>query len=81
MTTDPKGGARSVADVLAFAASPVLVVLALLPAVLSGESAASICSSAQASPLTGMATMYLVMAVLHSAPWLKLLSGRRARRP
>ena len=70
----------SVADGLAFAASPVFVALALLPGLLSGEPAASVCSSAQASPLSGMVTMYLVMGALHAAPWLKLLSGRHAKR-
>ena len=77
MTSDPNARTRSVADGLAFAASPVLVALALLPGVLGGEPATTVCSSARASPLTGMAAMYLVMGVLHAAPWLKLLSGRR----
>jgi hypothetical protein len=69
----------SVADGLAFAASPVFVALALLPGLLGSEQA-SICSSAQASPMSGMFTMYLVMGALHAAPWLRLLSGRQAKR-
>ena len=80
MTSDPKGTAMLVADGLAFAASPVFVALASLPGLLSDEPAASVCSSAQASPLSGMVTMYLVMGALHAAPWLKLLSGRHAKR-
>lgn len=80
MTGDPTIRARSVADGLAFAASPVLVALALVPGVPGGEAATSVCSSAGASPLTGMATMYLVMGVLHAAPWLKLLSSGLAKR-
>jgi hypothetical protein len=37
--------------------------------------------SADASPLSGMALMYLLMSAFHLAPWLKLIAGRRARRP
>jgi hypothetical protein len=38
-----------------------------------------LCSAAQgASPLSGMATMYLLMGAFHSAPWLKLISNRRS---
>ena len=29
------------------------------------------------SPLNGMAAMYVLMSVFHSAPWLKLISSRR----
>jgi hypothetical protein len=29
-----------------------------------------------APPLSGMALMYLLMSAFHSAPWLKLMSGR-----
>ena len=70
----------SVANGLAFAAAPVFVALASLAGSLSGEPAASVCSSAPASPLSGMVTMYLVMGAVHAAPWLKLLSGRHAKR-
>ena len=30
-----------------------------------------------ASPLSGMALMYLLMSAFHLAPWLKLISSRR----
>jgi hypothetical protein len=29
--------------------------------------------------LTGMAPMYLLMSLFHSAPWLKLISNRLSR--
>jgi hypothetical protein len=57
---------------LAYAATPVCLVLALL----SGGPQ-SVCTSMSAgSQLGGMATMYLVMALLHAGPWLRLLSKR-----
>jgi hypothetical protein len=37
-----------------------------------------LCSAARAaSPLSGMFPMYLLMSAFHSAPWLKMISGRR----
>ena len=37
-----------------------------------------LCAAAQhASPLNGMVWMYMLMSAFHSAPWLKLISGRR----
>jgi hypothetical protein len=30
------------------------------------------------SPVGGMVPMYLLMSVFHSAPWLKLIAGRRS---
>ena len=54
---------------LAYAASPVFAIMALLT-LPDGHSAA------HASPLSGMPTMYLLMSAFHSAPWLKLVRGR-----
>lgn len=66
---------RGVADWLSLAAAPTFAIMALLTAVTDGED--MICSSTQgALPLTGMAAMYLLMAVFHSAPWLRLVSSR-----
>ncbi|WEX86439.1 hypothetical protein PZN02_002721 [Sinorhizobium garamanticum] len=68
-----------VADGLSFAAAPTFAIMALLTSVLSGP-ADMLCSSTEdASSLTGMVPMYLLMSVFHSAPWLRLISG--ARRP
>ena len=53
---------------LAYAASPVFAVMALLT-VLGGD------PTAHASPLHGMATMYLLMSLFHASPWLKLIRG------
>jgi hypothetical protein len=32
----------------------------------------------EASPLGGMAAMYLLMSAFHAAPWLRLIPGRRS---
>jgi hypothetical protein len=51
--------------------------MALLTAV-TGH-AEMICSAAHnASPLSGMVVMYLLMSAFHSAPWLKLVASRRS---
>jgi hypothetical protein len=34
----------------------------------------------EASPLTGMVAMYVLMSIFHSQPWLKLISSWRNRR-
>jgi hypothetical protein len=62
---------------LSLAAAPTFAIMALLTGVLGGP-LDMLCSAAQeASPLTGMASMYLLMSAFHSAPWLKLISSRR----
>jgi hypothetical protein len=69
-------------DCLSLAAAPTFAAMALLTAVTGG--ADMICSAAhEASPLSGMLVMYLLMSAFHLAPWLKLVASRRsaARRP
>ncbi|MBT1513959.1 hypothetical protein KIP88_26030 [Bradyrhizobium sp. SRL28] len=69
--------ATGAADWLYLAAAPTFAIMALLTAVLGGGS--PLCSTASASPLTGMVPMYLLMSAFHLPPWLKLISGRRGR--
>lgn len=74
--------ALGAADWLSLAAAPTFAVMALLTGVLGGGPPDMLCLAAQgASPLSGMAPMYLLMSAFHSAPWLKLISGRRSGRP
>ena len=69
--------ADAAADRLALAAAPTFAAMALATAVLGEGAPGAICASAHASPLTGMATMYLLMGAFHSGPWLKRIAGRR----
>lgn len=74
-------GARAalgIAKWLCLAATPTFAIMALLTGVLSG-SPDMLCSAAQdASPLSGMVPMYLLMSAFHSAPWLRLISDWRS---
>jgi hypothetical protein len=71
--------ATGAADFLYLAAAPTFAIMALLTGVLGGGSPDVLCSMVSASPLSGMVPMYLLMSAFHSAPWLKLISSRRAR--
>ena len=61
------GRAGSLAGLLAFAAPPCFLGLALYTGPMDG--APLICSM---SLLSGMAPMYLLMALFHAAPWVLL---------
>lgn len=74
--TRRNSAALRAADGLALAASPTFTIMALLTGVLGGGPAEMLCSAAHVSPMSGMATMYLLMGVFHAAPWLKLIRGR-----
>ncbi len=65
-----------ITDGLALAASPTFALMALLTDVLGNDPADTLCSAAHASPLSGMATMYLLMSVFHAAPWVRLVRDR-----
>jgi hypothetical protein len=70
--------ALGLAEWLCLAAAPTFAIMALLSGVLSGGPLDMFCSAAhEASPLSGMVPMYLLMSAFHSAPWLKLISSRR----
>jgi hypothetical protein len=68
--------ALGVADWLRFTAAPTFAIMALLTSVLGGGSQVMLCSTADASPLSGMVWMYMLMSAFQLAPWLKLISGR-----
>ena len=69
--------ALGAADWLCLAAAPTFAIMALLTGVLGGGPLDMLCSAAQdASPLSGMVPMYVLMSAFHSAPWLKLISAR-----
>jgi hypothetical protein len=69
--------ALGVADWLSLAAAPTFALMALLTGVLGGGPLDMLCATAH-GPLGGMVPMYLLMSAFHSAPWLKLMSGRRS---
>jgi hypothetical protein len=74
-----KAVALGAADWLSLAAAPTFVTMALLTGVTGGGSPDFLCVAAHdASPLSGMGPMYLLMSAFHSAPWLKLISRRRS---
>jgi hypothetical protein len=72
--------ARGATDWLGLAAAPTFAIMALLTGAFGRGPADLFCSAArEASPLSGMVPMYLLMSAFHSAPWLKLISSRASR--
>ena len=66
------------ADWLGLAAVPTFALMALLNGVFGGDPMDMLCSAVHgASPLSGMALMYVLMSVFHSAPWLKWIARLR----
>jgi hypothetical protein len=70
--------ALGAADWLCLAAAPTFAIMALLTSVLDGPPDMLCAAAHEASPLSGMVPMYLLMSGFHSAPWLKLISSRRS---
>jgi hypothetical protein len=63
---------------LSLAAAPTFAIMALLTGIQDAGMPGMLCSAApDASPLTGMVPMYLLMSAFHSAPWLRLSTNRR----
>jgi 1,6-anhydro-N-acetylmuramate kinase len=81
MKKPPESGAAATfdaADGLRLAAAPAFAIMAVLASLPGGGQMPMICGGAQeASLLTGMVPMYLLMGVFHSAPWLKRIANRR----
>jgi hypothetical protein len=80
----PKIGRRrvwpkvSAGCLLALAAAPTFAIMALLTGIQDGGMPVIVCSAAHdASLLTGMVPMYLLMSAFHSAPWLRLIANWR----
>jgi len=65
------------ADWLSLAAAPTFAIMALLTVLLGSDPSGMLCLPAHAAPLTGMATMYVLMSAFHTAPWLRLIARRR----
>ena len=62
---------------LSLAAAPTFAIMALLAEMQGGGMPGALCSAAyDASPLTGMVPMYVLMSAFHLPPWLKLLAKR-----
>lgn len=62
---------------LRLAATPTFVVMALLTGIHGDRMHEMLCSATRdASLLTGMVPMYVLMSAFHSPPWLKLISRR-----
>lgn len=57
---------------LSLAATPTFALMALLTGVFGGQP--DMLCAADASPLSGMVLMYLLMSAFHVAPWLKLIA-------
>ena len=63
---------------LSLAAAPTFAIMAVITVIQGDGMQGMVCAAAHdASPLTGMATMYLLMSAFHSARWLKLIANRR----
>ena len=74
---DRAGSALDASSWLGLAAAPTFAAMALWTGVLGDHRSDMLCSITQdASPLSGMALMYLLMAAFHSPPWLRLASRR-----
>jgi len=67
---------HSAADWLRFAAAPAFAAMAVLAGALGGGP--DMLCAHDASPLSGMVAMYMLMSAFHSAPWLKRLAGWRS---
>lgn len=65
--------------ILGLSATPAFALMAFLSSTVSGNGGMD-SAGRWISPLTGMATMYLLMGLFHAPPWLRLLAGRQGVR-
>jgi hypothetical protein len=63
---------------LGLAAAPTFAIMALWNGLFSGQPDMLCMAMQGSSPMSGMTVMYLLMSAFHAAPWLRLISGRRA---
>ncbi len=72
------GGKRTgLAGWLGLAAMPTFAIMGLVSGVSNGGQMMMCGGPAMtASPLGGMAVMYLLMSVFHATPWLRMISGK-----
>ncbi|MGV3729684.1 MAG: hypothetical protein ACO1NN_02870 [Sphingopyxis sp.] len=75
---DDHSGLTRAAAWLSLAAAPTFAIMAALTAIESDGPAQRLCGAAN-SPFGGMVPMYLLMSVIHSGAWLRLLDRRRRR--
>lgn len=68
--------AINIADGLALIASPIFAAMAVLTGMSGNSPAEMFCSAVHMSPLSGMATMYVLMGAFHAAPWIRLIRMR-----
>ncbi len=72
------GITRVAAGWLGLAAAPAFVAMALTTVGLGGGAEPLCSASAHGALMSGMVPMYLMMSAVHSAPWLRLISGWRS---
>ena len=72
-----KAAALGIAELLCLAAAPTFAIMALVTGVSGGGAPDMLCAAThEASPLSGMVPMYVLMSAFHSAPWLRLIASR-----
>ena len=69
----------SAAGWLSLAAAPTFAAMALLTRVFDGGAGMMGSMAQDPSPLSGMVPMYVLMAVFHSGPWLKLIGAASSK--
>ncbi len=69
-------GTEAAIDWLRLAAAPAFAIMALL----TGDGPMPMICTSDASLLTGMVPMYVLMSIFHAPPWLKLIANRQTVR-